>query len=151
MNNRITQCKDGEDCDKPYYELDYSSNEEGVYGVLIEKFVVPSHQRGSGLGTKLYEEFERNLPENIKVVGLIAADLGSGPTQDFWKRQGFVPAFDYDSVSKSEVESMFYCMVKGVNGQPNPDPLPISEYDEPYWPAAPTDKTKASTPARFRP
>lgn len=152
MQKRATTCLDGgEDCYEPYYQTDLLTRDGKLYGILIEMFVVPSSERGNGVGTRMYEAFERGLHPDIKVVGVVAADLGTGDTREFWKARGFVPAYDYATGSPAEVAGMFYAMLKGVNGAPNPDPLPLSEYDEPFFPAPPCVQQELAANDEARP
>lgn len=92
----------GEDSDKPYYTTQDLSQNGKLYGCILETFVIPSHQRGRGLGKELYQKFESELPDDVKIVGLIAADLGSGPTKEYWASHGFVQAFDYSQATEDE-------------------------------------------------
>jgi GNAT superfamily N-acetyltransferase len=150
--NRFNNDDGTEDCHEPYFELDFVSDENDAYfSAYVEMFVVPSSMRGNGVGTDLFEKLESELPPTVKYLSLIAADLGSGNTRDFWSARGFVPAFDYTSAPEDERDGMKTIMVKGVNGTPNPAALPIDQYeDEPLW-VTPSTFPEATRPNRPKP
>lgn len=122
----------GEDCDVPYYTWDEFHRDGVPWSYKLEMFVIPSGSRRNGEGRKFYEKFESELPESVKLVTLIAADLGSGETQAFWGKMGFSLVTEIpESVNG---EHYYVHMQKGVNGYPTPQTLPAEAYDEEYWP-----------------
>ena len=64
----------------------------------IVNFSVPKEKRGHGYGTKAYAAYEKSLPRQIRAIELLAADTGSGNTDNFWLAQGF----DYKYQSEEE-------------------------------------------------
>ncbi len=46
--------------------------------IEIEMIFIAKEDRNKGEGTKLYLEWEKSLPKEIKCVKLFAADTGSG-------------------------------------------------------------------------
>lgn len=87
---------------------------------------VDEKERGKGVGTKTYEDFEKSLPKNIQRVKLFAADTGSGNSNDFWEKLGF--DYVYTSDCADELKSAvgyegFYTMHKGVNGFKTPEAI----------------------------
>jgi hypothetical protein len=120
----------GEDCETPYYQCEGLSKDGYEYGIIIEMFLVPSVVRGTGIGKNMYQQFEDKLPENIKIVNLIAADLGSGDTQGFWFERGFRKVFE----DQNKKNKQFYIyMQKGINGYLTPPTLPRSSYVEGFF------------------
>jgi len=104
------------------------SHEQGdtMWLDLIE---VPKSQQRKGLGRKEYEEWEGSLPKNIKLVKLMAADMGDGNSQGFWERMGF--DFVYTSNDPNNIPYEYRQeMQKGVNGHPTPNPIDWEEYTE---------------------
>jgi GNAT superfamily N-acetyltransferase len=53
-------------------------------------------QRGQGLGTKEYLNWEKNLPAEIKKIRLHASDAGHGKSHGFWDKMGFDYEFPDD-------------------------------------------------------
>lgn len=89
----------------------------------IDYLWIPPGKRGAGAGRDLYQRWERSLPRDIRRVELTPVDYGFGPSDAFWQKMGFsymyLPAEDPD-------EEIPRTMVKGVNGNPTPQPI---EYD----------------------
>ena len=96
-------------------------------GIYISWFKVPENLRGSGIGTAAYEQWETELPPDVDIVYLHAADSGEGPSDDFWLALGFDYVLTSDDMSALPIESQQY-MMKGV-GRPTPDPFFIEEDD----------------------
>lgn len=87
----------------------------------IHDLYVPRNLRSSGMGTKIYLDWEANLPTSVQLVKLFAADYGEGRgnSNSFWEELGF----DYqygDEISDYEAR---HSMRKGVNGNPTPPPI----------------------------
>ena len=142
---KVTTCDDGgEDCVKPYYTLDKFHRDGIPYGFNIEMFVVPKADRGNGVGTAMYEKFESELPESVKIVNLIAADLGTGNTRKFWEKMGFALVFDLPVDEQIASSHIYQHMHKGVNGYPTPRTLPATSYDEEYYPEYAPDMRSAA-------
>jgi len=79
---------------------------------IIDMILVSKKDRRKGLGTAAYKKWEKELPKNIKLVRVFAADTGDGNSDNFWKSLGFNyvyddPGFDYESI---------HTMWKAVNG-----------------------------------
>ena len=99
-------------------------------GVYISWFEVPRHLRRQGLGTEAYEEFETELPKDVDLVYLHAADSGAGPSDGFWEMLGFdyVYGVEYPlDMEDLSIEEQQY-MVKGI-GRETPDPVIVTEED----------------------
>jgi GNAT superfamily N-acetyltransferase len=87
-------------------------------------YVVPEC-RGQGEGRHLYQRFEDNLPFDIEVVEVFAADTeGHGNSDEFWLHLGFTYRYDgdEDALSYEAAHTLF----KGVNGHPTPSPILIT-------------------------
>jgi len=69
----------------------------------IDWMQVPRSQRRQGVGSRAYAEWESQLPPSVRVIRLMAADAGDGPSDEFWKSLGF----DYD-VQGEDWESVDY-------------------------------------------
>lgn len=96
--------------DKPYI------NAHGNELVWIDMMWVPPDQRGTGVGRRYYEEWEKALPPSVRLIRLMAADAGDGLSNGFWEAMGF----EYQYVGEDlDYETSQY-MWKGVNGHPTP-------------------------------
>lgn len=100
--------------------------------VEITMIYVCPEDRGKGIGRTLYQEFEKNLPNDVKMVKLFAADTGNGNSDDFWDKMGF--EYTYTGECKEDVESGvgyegLHSMRKGVNGYTTPQSIFI-DYTE---------------------
>lgn len=99
--------------------------------VEIDMIFVPQEQRRQGEGTRLYEEWEAELPKSVHAVHLFAANTeGEGfgddeNSDDFWSAQGF--DYRFRARRSSDSHRLPYeerhTMVKGVNGHPTPKPI----------------------------
>ena len=83
----------------------------------IDMMFVPKEQRGKGIGTQFYEEWEKSIPESVTLIKLMAADTGDYDSTGFWDKMGF--SFVYDSNLELDYETA-QMMWKGVNGNPTP-------------------------------
>lgn len=93
-----------------------SSREGNV--MWLDAMVIPPSIRGTGIGEKVYREWEKGLPRDIEYVHIV-------PVEDsdmFWKKMGFDYLYYEDDDPDMEVPND---MVKGVNGKPTPK----EEYD----------------------
>lgn len=115
-----------------YYEEEWEENieahEQGST-MWLDLMEIPKRQRRKGLGRKEYEEWEASLPEHIKLVKLMAADMGDGNSQEFWQRMGFDFVYTADDPEDIPYEYRQE-MQKGVNGHPTPPPSDWNAYDE---------------------
>ena len=93
--------------------------------IWIDMIFVPFDQRNKGVGRALYEKWEKELPADITLVRLMAADTGSGQSSDFWDAMGF--EFQYDG-EDLDYESSQY-MWLGVNGHPTPATVLVDDND----------------------
>lgn len=105
-------------------------NEETIE---IEMIFIAKENRNNGEGTKLYLEWEKSLPKEIKCVKLFAADTGSGNSYPFWERLGY--EFKYTGDSLEDITSAVgyegtYTMIKGVNGHPTPKSIWVEPEEE---------------------
>lgn len=101
--------------------------------IILDMMYVPKAQRGKGVATAYYNEWEKNLPPDIKMVRLWACDAGAGLTTPFWERLGFEYQYDCESYEDlgDQVDMDFTTwMVKGVNGHPTPEPIMVHPDDE---------------------
>lgn len=105
---------------KPYIH----ARQHGDNIIWIDELVIPKDMRGQGVGRKYYEEWEASLPENIKILKLMAADMGAGNAAGFWDAMGF----DYMYVDDDDLDYEHkHYMTKGINGAPTPKPIPIED------------------------
>ena len=91
--------------------------------VELEMIFIAKENRNKGEGTKLYLEWEKSLPKEIKYVKLFAADTGSGNSHPFWEKLGYEFKYTGDSledITNSVGYEGTYTMLKGVNGNPTP-------------------------------
>ena len=56
---------------------------------VVDELWVPPEARGEGHGVRLYQQWERNLPDDITVVRLMPVDYGAGDPTGFWEKMGF--------------------------------------------------------------
>jgi predicted GNAT superfamily acetyltransferase len=114
---------EGED-DNPYIDARMS----GDTTVWIDMIHVPKQQRGQGIGTRYYREWEAKLPKTVKLVRLLAADTGSGRgnSDQFWELLGFNWQYKGENLDY-EAEHMMW---KGVNGHPTPATVDVDAYDD---------------------
>lgn len=134
------QFSEGDESTESYYDYVPFTDEDGVvYGAALLDFFVPPDLRRNGAGSKMYREFEADLPDTVKIITLIAADLGTGPTQPYWAARGFVPLYDYSNAKDEVSGHLYYFMDKGVNGGPQPEPQPMAAYEATTdnWPFLP--------------
>lgn len=89
--------------------------------IWIDMMGVPD--RGKGIGRRYYEQWEANLPPDIKLIRLMAADAGHGPSNGFWEAMGFDYQYAGDDL---DYETSHY-MWKGVNGHPTPPTVNADE------------------------
>ena len=107
--------------DRPYIDAHISGDL-----VWIDMIHVPKEDRGKGIGTKLYKDWEAKLPKNIKLVRIMAADTdGSGTSDNFWKNLGF--NYTYGEGRESLDYEYQQWMQKGVNGHPDPEPIVVDK------------------------
>lgn len=57
-------------------------------GAFVEGMAIPLEDQGKGAGRKEYEEWERNLPDDVEFVVLSSIPISVG----FWYRMGFTSA-----------------------------------------------------------
>lgn len=89
----------------------------------VDMLFVPPTERRRGKGRALYEQWEKDLPPDVEVVFLFAADTdGSGNSDEFWDRLGFDYRYTSDDPEHLTYEEQHW-MVKGVNGHRTPEPL----------------------------
>lgn len=106
--------------EKPYM----NARQHGDNVIWIDELVIPKEMRGQGVGRKYYEEWEASLPQNIKILRLMAADMGAGNAAGFWEIMGF--DYMYVDDGSLDYENSNY-MTKGINGEPTPKPIPIED------------------------
>lgn len=87
--------------------------------VIIDMLWVPPSQRGEGVGTRYYEEWEKTIPPDVTRIEAWAADTeGEGNSDRFWESLGFEYKFEGEE-DKLDYESAHW-MWKGANGHPTP-------------------------------
>lgn len=86
--------------------------------IVVDELWLPPHMRGEGLGPKVYQQWEQNIPRDVKYLKLMPVDYGHGDPTGFWEKMGFKHVSDK-------------WMAKGVNG--NPTPQPVKEQQMPGW------------------
>ncbi len=67
--------------DKPLFNFYINGNI-----AFISNFVIPEHMRGTGIGRKLYNNWEANLPSSVTHIQLRAKNNNA---KSFWKKLGF--------------------------------------------------------------
>jgi hypothetical protein len=109
--------------DKPFINARMSGDT-----TWIDMIHVPELQRGEGIGTKYYEEWEIKLPSTVKLVRVLAADTGSGKgnSDHFWDKLGFDWQYKGENLSY-EAQHMMW---KGVNGHATPMVVDVDEYED---------------------
>lgn len=55
----------------------------------VDVLFVPQEQRHRGWGRRLFTDWLRGLPADVKRVELLAVDLDGGSPVGFWKKLGF--------------------------------------------------------------
>lgn len=106
--------------------------------------LVPRDQRGKGAGRRFYNAWETRLPEAVRLVRIMAADTGTGPSDGFWKAMGFEYTYDGDP-DAMDYETRQH-MWKGVNGHSTPPPISVEEND-----SEPVTQMPAARPRTPRP
>lgn len=114
--------------DEPYIEAHFVDQEQTT--IEITMFYVPRGMRRQGVGTRLYNEWERALPATVQKVRLFAADTdGAGNSDAFWESLGFEWKFSSEDPSDLD-DIMCHTMHKGVNGHPTPTPVFVEPYED---------------------
>lgn len=115
-----------EEEDKPYIDAHRSGDT-----VIIDMMHIPTEMRGQGRGRVFYNEWEKSLPSNVRYVKLWACDAGDGHSRGFWDRVGFeamsIPEKYWNPPDK--LSDSWDWMIKGVNGNPTPEPTVYTEKD----------------------
>ena len=88
--------------------------------VWIDMMSVPPQQRRQGVGRAYFEQWERDLPNDIEYIRIVPVDAGSGKADPFWEAMGFDYLFTSQHPYDHDVPDD---MVKGVNGQSAPGPF----------------------------
>ena len=88
--------------------------------VEIEMFYIPPSMRGKGFGRKYFEEWVKEIPNNIHYIIIWAADTGEGRSNHFWEALGF----DYQYENEDNLGDDAWWMILGINGHPTPSPKP---------------------------
>lgn len=97
--------------------------------IYIDDFFIHSDFRRKGIGTKLFAYVLENIPKEIEMLQLFAADYeGNGNSSDFWNSVGFSYKYDSDSDSNMEYEAR-WTMIMGVNGHETPASIWYDEVD----------------------
>lgn len=94
----------------------------------LDMMRVTPEKRGSGIGRKYYRQWELQLPKNVELVRLMAADTGSGLSNGFWEAMGYEYVYDGDPDVIGYEASQH--MWKGVNGHPTPEPILVDPEDD---------------------
>jgi len=55
----------------------------------VDVLFVPQEQRRRGWGTRLFADWAKTLPTDVKHIELLAVDLGGGSPVRFWSKLGF--------------------------------------------------------------
>jgi GNAT superfamily N-acetyltransferase len=87
----------------------------------LDFLFVPEADRGTGIGSRMYREWEAALPSDVAEVCLYAGEVGPNEpaTAEFWLKMGF--SFRYEG--RDLPEGSAFAMRKGVNGIPTQAPL----------------------------
>jgi hypothetical protein len=110
--------------DEPYIDAHRSGDI-----VWIDMMEVPTEQRGQGVGRRVYEEWEASLPEDVKYIMVYAADTeGRGHSDMFWEALGFEWRW-YSEFPEDLGDEGQHTMIKGVNGNPTPEPVFVGPED----------------------
>jgi hypothetical protein len=113
--------------------------------IWIDWFEVPKDQRGKGLGTKQYQEWEAALPKDIELVRLYAGNTdGSGSSSPFWDKLGF--NFVYANEQGSLYDNYMW---KGVNGHPTPPSIEDESPDDDGYDITDEPEKHKSSAANF--
>ena len=97
--------------------------------VLIDMMWVPPDQRGKGVGTKFYEDWEKTLPPDITRIDALASDTeGTGNADHFWESVNF--RYKYDGEEGVLDYESSHWMWKGVNGHPTPPTIWVEAGDD---------------------
>lgn len=111
----------GEASEEPYIDGHLSGNQIA----WVDMLYVPRNMRGTGVGTKMYLDWEKRLPSTVERVIIHVSDTeGEGQPFQFWDTLGFESPFfiphwmDISEVHEDDLASMW----KGVNGHPTPKP-----------------------------
>ncbi len=115
----------------------YISSHRSGGVIWIDMIWVPTEHRGRGIGRKLYRDWERDLPDDITTVMLMAADTGDGVSNGFWEAMGFAYRYDGEDLSYEAQQQMW----RGVNGHPTPETVRVEEEDEFSENEGPPDRT----------
>lgn len=87
----------------------------------IDMMSVPKSERGKGAGKVDYLAWEKNLPENVKLVKIFASDTGDGHSAVFWEKMGFEYQYEGENLDYETAN----CMWKGVNGHATPPTVDV--------------------------
>jgi hypothetical protein len=111
-----------ESVDRPFIDAHMS----GPNTVEIEMMVVPQQLRGTGAGRLFYQQWEEELPSEVKLVQLWCADAdGSGKANGFWEAMGFDYKFSGEPANPDA--DIWWWMWKGVNGHPTPQTIVLDD------------------------
>jgi hypothetical protein len=115
----------------PQIDFFYKNKEKTV--IEISMFLVEVLKRGKGIGSKFYLEWEKNLPKEVELITLFAADTGDGNSDDFWEKLGF--DFKYTADTQTDLLNSvgyegIHRMWKGVNNKPTPQSIYCKENGE---------------------
>lgn len=91
--------------------------------IWIDMMSVPVSDRGKGIGRQYYMKWEQELPQDVKIVRLMAADTGSGLSNGFWEAMGFEYQYSGDDLDYETSQYMW----KGVNGNPTPATVDLDD------------------------
>lgn len=107
------------EAEKPYID-DHRSGDI----MWLDMMAVPV--RGQGIGRRYYQQWEAELPKDIKLVRLMAADAGHGLANGFWEKMGFEYQYDGEDLDYETSQYMW----KGVNGFPTPETVWVGDDDD---------------------
>ena len=88
----------------------------GTDMLWLDWMYVKPEYRGTGLGAEAYRLWEKDLPGDVRLVKLMAADTGDGTSAPFWEKMGYTYVYDYETGDYEADHTMW----KGVNGHPTP-------------------------------
>ncbi len=111
-------------------ENELEAHRAGSTDFWIDWFSVAPDRRGQGEGRRMYERFEAELPDDVTMVRVFAADTdGEGNSDAFWLALGFTYRYDAEDAGDLSYEQA-HMLVKGVNGHAAPAPIYIEYVEE---------------------
>ena len=66
----------------------------------IDRFDVPKDQRGQGIGTAYYRDWESKLPVTIKIIKLWAKNSNA---MRFWLKMGYISKYNNQDIDKDGI------------------------------------------------